>query len=103
MRKVRKAFLKSLATAFFVHERIRTTEARAKELRPFVEKLITQGKADTLSEKRLIAKILPVHAAKNIEKIAAQMKERKGGYSRIIFLGRRKSDGAKMVILELAK
>jgi large subunit ribosomal protein L17 len=102
-RKVRNALLKSLALSLIVHEKITTTEAKAKELRPLIEKLITMGKTDTLSAKRLIVARLmnrKKESKKLLEKIVPKYKERKGGYVRIIKLPRRLSDASKMAIIE---
>ncbi len=100
----RKALLKSLARELFLKEKIKTTEAKAKEVRGFVEKQITKGKAGNLSSRRLLAKNFSLKMVKKIvDDIAPRYKERKGGYTRIIKLGSRKSDGAKMAIIELIK
>ncbi len=99
----RRALLKSLASSFFVHGRIETTEAKAKELRPFVEKHVTRGKNPTLASRRLLAaSFSPAVAARVIERAAA-MKDRKGGYTRIIKVGVRKSDSARMAIIEFVQ
>jgi large subunit ribosomal protein L17 len=100
-RNVRRAFLKALIFNFIVREKIRTTEARAKELRPLVEKLITRAKIDNLANRRLlVARIGKTAAKKLFEKIAPKYKERNGGYTRIVKLPRRKSDASKMAIIE---
>lgn len=100
----RVLFLRKLANNFFIHEKIKTTEARAKELRPVVEKMITRAKNINLANRRLLLTDLnPKVATKLIEKIAPEYKERKGGYTRITKLGPRPSDGAKVVIFELVK
>jgi len=101
---VREALLKSLAYSLLTHGRINTTEAKAKELRGFAEKIITYAKAGGLSKRRLVAGILPKQAVKKLfEEIAPGFKDRRGGYTRIIRLGVRKSDGANMAIIELVK
>jgi len=80
--------------------RIRTTEAKAKELRPFAEQCVTRGKNPTLAGRRLLAaSFSPAIAARIIER-ARSMGDRKGGYTRIIKVGARKSDGARMAIIE---
>ncbi|MBZ9578398.1 50S ribosomal protein L17 [Patescibacteria group bacterium] len=100
----RKALLKSLASALILNEKIRTTEAKAKELRPFVEKFITRAKRGNLASRRLLAKFFsPQIVKKLIDEIGLRYKERSGGYTRIIKLGSRKSNGAKMAIIELVK
>ncbi len=97
----RKALMKGLAGSFFMHGRIRTTEAKAKELRPFVEKSITRGKNPTLASRRLlIASFSPAIASRIIARAEA-MRDRKGGYTRVIKTGQRRSDGAHMAIIEL--
>ncbi len=98
----RKALLKSLARAIFLHEKIKTTEAKAKEVSMFAEKCITRAKKGDLSSRRILAKYFSKDLVKKIvDEIAPKYKDRKGGYTRIIKLGPRKSDGAKMAIIEL--
>lgn len=100
----RIALLKGLANNFFVHGKIKTTEAKAKELRPIVEKMITRGKNATLANRRLLTQQVNVKTAKKvIDEVSLTYKDRAGGYTRITRLGRRDSDGAKMVIIELVK
>lgn len=100
----RKALLRSLAEALFLNERIKTTEAKAKEVSGYAEKLITRAKRGGLSSRRYLAKFFGKSLVKKlINEIGPRYKNRKGGYSRIIKLGPRKSDGAKMVIIELLK
>ncbi|MBF0812110.1 MULTISPECIES: 50S ribosomal protein L17 [Staphylococcus] len=109
----RKAMLRDLATSLIVSERIETTEARAKELRSVVEKLITLGKKGDLASRRQAAKTL-----RNVEilnddestqtalqklfgEVAERYTERQGGYTRILKAGPRRGDGAESVIIEL--
>jgi len=100
----RKALLKSLATSLFLHGKIQTTEAKAKELRVVAEKYITRARTNSISNRRLLATGLSLGIVKKlVEEIAPQYAARQGGYTRIINLGARKSDGAKMVIIELVK
>lgn len=100
-RDVRKALLRSLAFNLISKEKIRTTEAKAKELRPFIEKLVTKAKTETLANKRLIiSKVGKASAAKLFNKIAPKYKEKNGGYTRIIKLSARKGDASKMAIIE---
>jgi large subunit ribosomal protein L17 len=100
----RKQLLKTLANNFFVYEKIKTTEAKAKELRPLVEKMITRAKENNIANRRIVAKDLtPAMTKKVFDEVALKYKERNGGYTRIIKLGPRDSDGAKMVIIELVK
>lgn len=100
----RKALLRSLARALFLSGKIRTTEAKAKEVRLIVEKMITKAKKGGLANSRLLARDLsPDVVKKLIEEIAPQYKERSGGYVRIIKLGQRQIDGSRMAIIELIK
>ncbi len=100
----RKALLKILASNLILAEKIKTTEAKAKELRPFVEKLITKSKNNNLLSIRYLSRYLPEKIRKKIiEEIGPRYKERAGGYTRIIKLTPRKTDNAKMAIIELVK
>jgi len=100
----RRALIKSLVTALFLKEKIRTTEAKAKEARRFAEKFITTAKKGGISSNRLLNRTLSQKISKKlIEEIAPKYKERNGGYTRIIKLGPRKGDGAQMAIFELVK
>lgn len=100
----RKALLRSLAESLFLKEKIRTTEAKAKEALILCEKIITQAKKGDLSSKRVLAGYFKKDLAKKItDEIAPRYKDRKGGCIRIIKLEPRKSDGAKMAIIELIK
>ncbi len=100
----RRALLKSLASALLLKEKIETTEAKAKEVSRFVEKQLTLAKMANLSSRRLLAKKFQPEVVKKIfDEIAPRYKERKGGYTRIIKLGSRKSDGASLAIIELIK
>lgn len=101
-RDQRRAFLKSLAANLILKGKIKTTEARAKEMRTLVERLITQAKTNNLSKIRLAGRFLPKNALSYlIKNVAINYKERPGGYTRIIKLGPRSSDSAPMVIIEL--
>src|SRR5690625_4601908 len=123
----RMALLRNLATDLIFHERIETTESKAKELRPVVEKMITLGKKGDLNARRQAAaflytkKDLDGRFIKNDEKrldreekdrvestldklfgdLAERFEDRQGGYTRILKLGPRRGDGAKMAIIEL--
>lgn len=101
----RKALLRNLATALFERERIRTTLAKAKELRPFAEKLITLARREDnrLHARRLAARDIhdPQVVRKLFDTIGARFATRPGGYTRILRLGPRHGDGAEMALLEL--
>lgn len=100
----RKAFLKSLATALVQKEKIKTTEARAKETSIFVDKFITKAKKGTLAGTRQVNELFAKRIAKKlVDDIAKRYKDRQGGYTRVIKMGRRKTDGAQMAIVELVK
>ena len=100
----RKALLRSLTNNLFIYEKIKTTESKAKELRSIAEKLITKAKKNDITGRRILLKTLnPKTVKKIIEEIAPKYKDRNGGYTRILKLGPRDSDGAKMVIIELIK
>jgi large subunit ribosomal protein L17 len=101
-RDQRRALLLSLARALILNEKIKTTEAKAKELKIFAEKLITRAKEDTIHNRRVLVSRLSEDVAKKLVKdIGVRYKERDGGYTRILKLGPRQEDGAKMVIIEL--
>jgi large subunit ribosomal protein L17 len=91
-RNQRTALLRGLAVSLIRDGRIKTTEAKAKELRPFVEKIITNGKKNTVTARRLVASRLGEPADTIVKKVfdtlAPQFQERAGGYTRIIKMGR---------------
>jgi large subunit ribosomal protein L17 len=99
----RKALHRSMVTSLFKQERIRTTQAKALEVRRTAERMITRAKEDTVHNRRIVSSRLFDEGitAKLFTNIAPRMKERKGGYTRIIKLGERKGDAAEVVILEL--
>lgn len=99
-----KAMKKSLVAALFTNDRIKTVEARAKEIRPDVDKIITWAKKGDLHSRRLaIAALGDKELVREVfEKVAqGQFADRQGGYTRIMKLGNRKGDNASMVIMEL--
>ena len=97
----RRAFLKSLARNLVIRGRMRTTQARAKEIRPLVEKMVTKGKNPTLANRRLlVAQLGDERAAHKLVKTAESYKDRNGGYLRIVKLGPRKGDAAQMAVIE---
>jgi large subunit ribosomal protein L17 len=99
----RRATLRNLVTNVILHERVRTTVARAKAARPLVERMITLGKRDTLHARRQAAAFLMTDEAtrKLFGVIAPRFADRTGGYTRIVRAGWRISDGAQLAILEL--
>ncbi|MBP9761323.1 MAG: 50S ribosomal protein L17 [Candidatus Magasanikbacteria bacterium] len=101
-RAERKALLRNLAESLVVHGAIKTTEAKAKALRTVVEPLVTRAKRGTLADRRQIAKVLFTEDAirKIMHDIAPKYKERPGGYTRIIRMGHRPTDGADVVRIE---
>lgn len=101
----KRAMLRNMATSLIHHERIRTTEAKAKELRPVVEKLITLGGVDDVHSRRRARRMIEDRDAlqKLFEEIGPRFRERPGGYTRILKLGARKGDGAELAIIELTE
>ncbi|KPJ73020.1 50S ribosomal protein L17 [Parcubacteria bacterium DG_74_1] len=103
-RDQRKALLKSLANSLLLKEKIKTTEAKSKEISRFVERQISRAKIGNLLSRRLLSNFFsPRIVKKLVDEIGPRYKEKKGGYTRVIKLGRRKSDGARMAIVELVK
>ena len=97
----RAALLKSLARSLILRGKMKTTLAKAKEIRPMVEKMVTRGKSATLANRRLlIASLGDVRAAGKLLKTAEGYKDRTGGYLRITKMGPRKGDAAQMAIIE---
>ncbi|MCK5095906.1 MAG: 50S ribosomal protein L17 [Candidatus Pacebacteria bacterium] len=98
----RRAFMRSLAIALIENGKIKTTEARAKELRPFIEKLVTKGRKGTLASRRLIiARLGGEHGVKKLcDDISPKYKDRKGGYTRITKLPSRPGDASSMAVIE---
>lgn len=97
----RKALKKSLARSLVLRGRMQTTLAKAKEIRPMVEKMITRGRTDTLANRRLL--IASLGDEKVVKKLIATAKNyegRTGGYLRIVKLGARKGDAAQMALIE---
>ena len=93
--------MKSLAYSLSMKGKIKTTEAKAKALRPYMEKLVTLGKKQTLASRRLLQSRVGQEAAKKIsDKFAIAYKERTGGYTRIVKMAPRRSDGSRMAVIE---
>jgi large subunit ribosomal protein L17 len=99
----RKALHRNMVTSLFRYGRIRTTKAKAQAVRRSAEKLITRAKVDTVHNRRIVSSRLFDEGivAKLFTDIAQRMKERSGGYTRIIKLGERQGDASEVVILEL--
>lgn len=109
MRKTRKKIeiekhaLRNLASSLILYENIKTTESKAKSLKPIVERMITKAKNGSLADKRFIFSYLPQKGAakKTIEELSKRYKDRPGGYTRIVKLGQRRSDAAKIAEISL--
>lgn len=99
----RKATLRNLATALFRHGRIKTTTAKAKELRGYAEKLVTLARRGDLHSRRLVARRIQDREVlgRLFDEIAPKYRERPGGYTRVVKLGHRKGDAAEISIIEL--
>ena len=99
----RKSLLANLAQSVILYEKVRTTEAKAKEVRSLVERLITTGKKPTLASRRQLMSKLPTDNAvkKVLEVLGPRYEKRAGGFTRITRIGPRQGDAAKMVAIEL--
>jgi large subunit ribosomal protein L17 len=99
----RRALMRNMVTSFLERERVRTTIAKARSLRPVAEKMITLGKRGTLHARRqALAYMTKEEAVKKLfDDIGPRFKERPGGYTRIVKLDRRAGDGAEMAMIEL--
>lgn len=99
----RKALFRSMLTSFFQHERIETTEAKAKELRGLADKMITLAKRGDLHARRqVLAYIMDEDiVTKLFDTVAPKYTDRPGGYTRVIKLGVRKGDAAPLALIEL--
>ncbi len=97
------ATLRNLATSLLKHKKIKTTVAKAKELRTFVEPLITKAKVDSVASRRYVAReIKDKGVVKELfTEIIPKIGDRPGGYTRVVRLGQRKGDGAELAIIEL--
>lgn len=102
-RNQRKALMRSLARSLLAHGRIRTTETKAKALRPFAERLITLARIGTAVSRRIVRARLgnDLNLPKLYKEVAPKYASRTGGYTRVMKVGRRLSDGARMAIIEL--
>lgn len=99
----RRSLLTNLAESLILYEKIKTSKAKAKAVRSFVERLITRSKIQTLAARRELMKTLyTANAVKKLmENVGPRYKERHGGYTRIVMLKNRKGDGAEEVLIEL--
>jgi large subunit ribosomal protein L17 len=99
----RKALLRNLSIALLTHEIIKTTLPKAKEMRPYVEKILTLAKTDTVANRRLLVSILGNQdiAGRVFNEVGPKVAKRNGGYTRILKYGFRTGDKAPMAIIEL--
>ncbi|HAI86260.1 MAG TPA: 50S ribosomal protein L17 [Firmicutes bacterium] len=99
----RRALFRSSVTNLFIHDRIITTESKAKEMRPIAEKLITWARKGDLHHRRLAARYVlePMALQRLFDEIGPQYAERPGGYTRIVKLGPRRGDAAPLAVIEL--
>jgi large subunit ribosomal protein L17 len=99
----RKAMLRNMATSLFKHERVETTEAKAKELRPYAEKLITLARRGDLHARRQVERDIKDRdvSGRLFSEIGPRFASRPGGYTRILKLGHRVGDGAELARIEL--
>jgi len=98
-----KLMMANLATDLFLHEKVTTTEAKAKALRPLAEKMITKARRGDLHARRIVMKTITNKAAvaRLFEEVGPRYEDRPGGYTRITKLGPRRGDGANEAIIEL--
>lgn len=99
----RELMLRNLASSIIIYEKVKTTEAKAKTVKPLLEKLITTAKKGDLNARRSLLKVIlqPKAVNKSLEVLAERYKDRTGGYSRIVKIGPRQGDGAEIVQIEL--
>ncbi len=98
----RKALFRNQLTALFTHERIITTVAKAKELRPVAERMVTLARTGTLPARRRVLTMVPdkIVVRRLFNEIAPRFMDRNGGYTRIVRLGKRRGDGAELALIE---
>ncbi|MFA5644005.1 MAG: 50S ribosomal protein L17 [Patescibacteria group bacterium] len=99
----RELMLRNLASSIIIYEKVKTSEAKAKAVKPLVEKVITMSKKGDLTARRNLIRILlqPQAIKKSMEVLGDRYKDRSGGYCRIIKIGARQGDGAQIVQIEL--
>ncbi len=102
-KEARELMLRNLASSIIIYEKVKTTQAKAKVVKPFLEKIITTAKKGSLADRRNLLKVLlqPKAVKKAMEVLGDRYKDRPGGYCRIIKIGPRQGDGAQMVQIEL--
>ena len=98
-----RKILSNLASSLIVEERVTTTQARAKLLRPYVEKIITKARRGDLHSRRLVLRKITNNdvVTKLFDEVGPRYEDRPGGYTRIVKLGPRRGDGAEMALIEL--
>jgi large subunit ribosomal protein L17 len=98
-----RKILSNLASSLITEERVTTTEARAKSLRPYVEKIITKARRGDLHSRRLVLRKITNNdvVTKLFDEVGPRYEDRPGGYTRIVKLGPRRGDGAEMALIEL--
>lgn len=103
--ETKKHVMRNLAASVILYEKVKTTEARAKAVKPLIEKVITKSKKNSLANQRFIFSFLYQKEAgkKVIEELSKRYKNRKGGYTKITKLGLRKNDAAKVVEISLVE
>ncbi len=100
----RRALFRTMLGELIIRERLRTTEAKAKALRPMAEKLVTVAKRNTLHARRLLSQRLSAEAARKLANVIAPgLHNRHGGYTRVVRLQRRPSDASRMAIIEFVQ
>jgi large subunit ribosomal protein L17 len=99
-RNQRRAILKLLADNLIKHKKIQTTEIKAKSVRPFVERLITVAKRDTIASRRYAARYLSDASVRHLHELASGYKDRRGGYTRIVKTNPRRRDNTRMAFIE---
>lgn len=101
----RSLLLRNLTRSLIMNERIRTTVPRCKELQRFIEPLITRARKDTVHNRRMVGRVVTRRDALSVlfDEIAPRFVARPGGYTRILRLGRRPTDGAEMALIEFVE
>ena len=96
----RQAMFRNMTSSLVEHEIIKTTLAKAKELRPYIEKMVTRAKTNSIFSRRILRSKLGADSEKLFKEIAPKYKDRSGGYTRITKLGHRESDGSPRAQIE---